>query len=124
MRYSAKVLKYFYNCQHALTGPVEPGYLCGEAGVLANGDFLQVFIKPDQGSFQKIHYKIQAGVATMACMEFVARQLISQPLTQLDTLSAEQILFQLQLPTTRMNSALLPLAALGSALKTDEASYG
>ena len=119
MKYSDQVMECFLHCQHVLQDQPIDQHLYGEAGVLANGDFICVYVRLSDGEFKEIFFRAQAGVATVACIEYVARMLIHKPEVALEQMSSTDILKGLSLPDKKLNSVLLALRAFKQALNTD-----
>jgi NifU-like protein involved in Fe-S cluster formation len=122
--YSPVLLDYFYHPQHALCNDrCTQMYYRATAGVLDNGDFIELYAKIKNNALSCVCYRIRAGVATMACTEFIARYAQDTSIDRLSKLTSDYVLGTLQLPKVRQNCAFLPLSALHNILKQHREAY-
>ncbi len=118
MLYSDKVLAYFHNLEHAGFDSIslERGYL-GEAGVIANGDRVQLWLLIEADCISQVRYHVYGSVATMACAEFLACKLEGCSLLDAKLWTGERVLGELQLPQIKMNSVIIVTTAVERALQ-------
>lgn len=118
MMYSKKALFYFHRLDHAGIDRdrLHLGGL-GEAGMMANGDKVQMWLYIDNDQIHQVRYHVFGSVATMACAEFMAEMLEGSALEVIDDWTGERILDELQLPAVKMNSAIIVTTAVERALQ-------
>jgi NifU-like protein involved in Fe-S cluster formation len=119
MQYSEQMLDCFYDLQHALVEPCDlTDYVSASAGMLENGDAIEVFVKLNQGCLSDIRYRVRASVVTMACCEFLSKRCVGLTATECKAVSAESVLDALNLAKTQIPSVLLPLNAIKQCVNT------
>lgn len=118
MAYSELTLFYFHRLQHAGfdRGLLESGFY-GEAGVMANGDKVQMLLHIQADRVERVRYHVYGSVATMACAEFIASELEGIAVDQISTWTSERVLSALQLPSIKLNSAVIVTTAIERALQ-------
>lgn len=118
MAYSQQTLFYFHRLQHAGfdEGLLADGFF-GEAGVMANGDKVQMVLGIADDQIHTVRYHVYGSVATMACAEFLASELEGNSVALFNEWTGERVLGALQLPSIKMNSAIIVTTAVERALR-------
>ena len=118
MAYSELTLFYFHRLHHAGFDQclLESGFY-GEAGMMANGDKVQMLLHIEADNIQRVRYHVYGSVATMACAEFVASELEGVSIDRFGSWTGERVLSALQLPSIKMNSAVIVTTAIERALQ-------
>ncbi len=118
MAYSELTLFYFHRLHHAGFDRDSLGTgFYGEAGMMANGDKVQMLLHIQSGSINRVRYHVYGSVATMACAEVVASELEGSNIEQVTGWTGERVLSALQLPNIKMNSAVIVTTAIERALQ-------
>ncbi|MDF1795805.1 MAG: iron-sulfur cluster assembly scaffold protein [Coxiellaceae bacterium] len=116
--YSKKTLFYFHRLDHAgFDDELRQQGHYGEAGVMANGDKVQMVLHIKAEQVHRVRYHVYGSVATMACAEYVASQLEGDAVDQINNWTSERVLTELQLPQVKINSAVIVATAVERALK-------
>ncbi|MDF1653561.1 MAG: iron-sulfur cluster assembly scaffold protein [Coxiellaceae bacterium] len=116
--YSKKTLFYFHRLDHAgFDDDLREQGCYGEAGVMANGDKVQMVLHIKADQVHAVRYHVYGSVATMACAEYVASELEGDAVDQIVNWTSERVLTELQLPQVKINSAVIVATAIERALK-------
>ncbi|MDF1759909.1 MAG: iron-sulfur cluster assembly scaffold protein [Coxiellaceae bacterium] len=116
--YSKKTLFYFHRLDHAgFDDDLLQRGCFGEAGVMANGDKVQMVLHITAQQVRTVRYHVYGSVATMACAEYVASELEGNDVDQIAHWTSERVLTELQLPQVKINSAVIVATAIERALQ-------
>ena len=116
--YTKKTLYYFHRLDHAgFDQKLRDVGHYGEAGLMANGDKVQVVLHIEKQHVKCVRYHVYGSVATMACAEYVARQLEGDDVGQAESWTSERVITELELPQVKINSAVIVTTAVERALR-------
>lgn len=115
--YSEAVLERYYSpkycgCLEADNETVRTG----QVGTADNGEVIRLQLQVGKdGTIAKICFKAHGSCATIAAAMWVCEQLDQQPLAAIDTLTHQALIEALDLPNTKLHSALLAIDAAKAA---------
>ncbi|HYF98447.1 MAG TPA: iron-sulfur cluster assembly scaffold protein [Coxiellaceae bacterium] len=116
MNYSAQVLHYFEQTQHAGSLAAGPNIGVGEAASSSTPDVIKFFIQLEDEHVKIMRFQANGSVLTIACAEFLAEWCEQKSLKELGELKVEVICDALDLPAIKIHTALLAIQALRNAL--------
>lgn len=117
MSYSKKVLEHFKNPHNQ--GVIENPTVVGEAGNLACGDILKLYLKiNDKGIIEDVKFETLGCAAAIATSSMVTDMVKGKTIEEASKVTKDNIADALEgLPTRKMHCSVLAIAALHDALK-------
>lgn len=116
MKYGILLLEHFRHPKQVGQIPAAPNVYKAEAAI-PGGDKVQLFIQVSpQGIIDDIKYQVQGCPSTIACMSWMASELLGQPVEDARHLTPGQIKAGISVPTPKSRCALLASQVLQKTL--------
>ncbi|MFI4955215.1 MAG: iron-sulfur cluster assembly scaffold protein [Gammaproteobacteria bacterium] len=116
MPYSALLLQHFHHPQYAGRLASGPGVYEAQVSI-PSGDQVRLAIATENSHIKDIRYQVFGCPATIACMSWVATELINQDFMHAKQVTAASIQAALSLPAHKYRCALLAEQALEKVLQ-------
>lgn len=94
-----------------------PNIFTTQTGIPGQSDVLQLQIQVISNKINKVKFKAQGGITTLATAEYLARLITGMNFDQLSKINSKNIVNALQLPMQRINAALLAITALKNIIR-------
>ena len=116
MIYSAKVLDHFHRPRNA--GQIPGASIAIEAANPVCGDLLKLWVIVREGTISDAKFQVEGCIPAVACASLLTEMLIQRPVTELRTITAEQIEAALGgLPAASRHAAALAMAGVRELLE-------
>ncbi len=115
--YSPQLIQHFNDPQNVgHFDEKDPNVYTGRAGCIESGDCVRIQLKIRDGIIEDICFKAQGSCATIAVASWVTCKILHQPVSDVQKLTPEIILNELQLPSVKKHCLLMVIDALNNAL--------
>lgn len=115
--YSAVLVQHFNNPQNVgHFNEQDQNVFTGRAGCIESGDCVRIQIKIKEGIIENVCFKAQGSCATIAVASWITSKIYRQPIVEIQNLTPEYVLSELQLPLVKKHCVLMVLDALHKAI--------
>lgn len=117
VKYSEKLLEYFYHCKHAGSLGESDNVYQAEEGSIEQGEVIRFYLQIENQQIEQVRFKSHGSVALIAACEFAAGWLEGRRLDEVSELTATLILNSLELSALYNHVAILVLTCVNKAIK-------